>query len=1438
MSDNSAIKGNKYANTLTGTSRDDQIYGYEGDDTLTGGAGNDLLDGGTGADRMSGGTGNDTFIVDSIGDEVTENAGEGTDTVQASISYALTANVESLVLTGTIAINGTGNQLNNTLRGNSAANILDGGSGADTMIGGAGDDTYVVDNAADVVTENANEGTDTVQASINYTLGLNVENLTLTGIALNGTGNALNNTITGNGLDNILDGGAGNDTLDGRGGNDTLKGGAGSDSYLFGIGSGRDTILEAANGSDIDTVKLATGITTGQVSLKRSGNDLLVRLSGNDELRVSGQYAGTGIEQIKFADGTTWGANEIANATMDVFGTAGNDSLTGSAVADLIDGKAGDDILAGNTGSDVYLFAAGDGRDIINEAIDGSDVDTIRFTSGISAAQVSLARVGSDLLVRIAGGQEVRVAGQFAGRGIEKIEFTGGPVWGAAEINNAAWEINGTTAADFLQGHDGADLIQGIAGDDMLMGGLGSDTYVYAAGDGRDTIREESSAGDVDILRFASGIAPEQVSLARSGTDLLVRVAGSGEVRVAGQFQASGIEKIVFANGVAWGANEFNNAVWEIAGTSAADFLQGHDGADLIQGMAGDDLLMGGLGSDIYVFAAGDGRDTIREELNANDIDTLRLAAGISPEQVSLVRTGPDLLVRLASGGELRVIGQFQGSGIEKIEFSGGVVWGADEINHAGSEMTGSAGADYMVGFDSNDLLQGMAGDDLMMGGLGSDTYVFAAGDGQDTIMEEFSQGDVDTIRFASGVTPDQVSLMRIGADLMVKLSGGDELRVAGQYSGRGIEQIQFANGTTWGAKDIDGATWDVVGTPGNDYLIGHGGTDLMEGKSGDDHLMGDAGSDVYQFSAGDGHDTINEAFNGGDVDTLRFAVGISPDQVTLVREGPDLLVRIATGDELRVVAQFADRGIEKIEFAAGTVWGSTEIDNALWELPGTAGNDFLLGHEGADLLSGFGGDDQMMGGLGSDTYVYRAGDGHDVIREEYSASDTDTLRFDSSITPDQVTLVCRGPDLLVRLFNGDEITVAEQFHGRGIEKIEFGNGTVWGAAEINSAAWEIAGTPGSDFLIGHDGTDLIQGMAGDDMMMGGLGSDTYVFSAGDGHDTIHEEINQGDVDVIRFASGISPDQVSLLRVGSDLLLQLAGGDEVRVANHYNGSGIEQIQFANGTTWGAKEIDGAMWDVIGTSGNDSLLGHAGTDLLEGKTGDDLLMGGLGADTYLYSAGDGRDTIREEYGSDVDTIRFTASIEPGQVTLLRSDNDLVIRVSDSDEIRVSGQFYGRAIEKLVFENGTMWGAGEIGNAAWEVAGTSSADYLMGHDGVDFMRGMAGDDVLMGGLGGDTYVFAAGDGQDTIMEDADMGETDAISFAAGITPDQVTLVRSGVDLTVRLVTGDEMRIAGQYAGRGIEQIKFSGGPVWGPYEFTALGDITTVGVATAGAGDIVA
>lgn len=268
------------------------LFGAGGDDVLIGSIRNNLLDGGTGNDTMNGGGGNDTYVVDSVGDVVQEAVDGGIDTVISSVDHTLADNVENLtlfnVVTQSTAFNGTGNELNNTILGNAFNNtlrglagddnidggfgndtleggdgndtlnggagndILDGGAGNDRMLGGAGNDVYIVTDAGDIVDEGGGPagilgGVDLVRATVDFTLGRNVENLSLEGTATNGTGNELNNEIIGNNVANVLEGLAGNDVLLGLGGADVLRGGAGNDRMNGGRGN---DVMTGGEGAD------------------------------------------------------------------------------------------------------------------------------------------------------------------------------------------------------------------------------------------------------------------------------------------------------------------------------------------------------------------------------------------------------------------------------------------------------------------------------------------------------------------------------------------------------------------------------------------------------------------------------------------------------------------------------------------------------------------------------------------------------------------------------------------------------------------------------------------------------------------------------------------------------------------------------------------------------------------------------------------------------------------------------------------------------------------------------------------------------------------------------------------------------------------------------------------------------------------------------------
>ena len=247
-----------------------------------------------------------------------------------------------------------------TLDSGAGNDTLDGGAGADSLAGGTGHDLYRVDSTLDRVTELAAGGTDVVLASVAHTLAANVENLTLLGSVVAGTGNALDNLITGNGANNSLSGLTGNDTLQGGGGNDTLDGGTGSDSLVG--GTGNDVyIVDAATDAVVEVWNAGQDLVLSSVSL--------TIFYAAENLTLTGTLAidGTGNTQSNLIKGNA-AANRLSGAGGNdtLQGGFGNDSLSGGTGVDLLVGSFGTDTLNGGDGADHFRFAApGQGADRI-----------------------------------------------------------------------------------------------------------------------------------------------------------------------------------------------------------------------------------------------------------------------------------------------------------------------------------------------------------------------------------------------------------------------------------------------------------------------------------------------------------------------------------------------------------------------------------------------------------------------------------------------------------------------------------------------------------------------------------------------------------------------------------------------------------------------------------------------------------------------------------------------------------------------------------------------------------------------------------------------------------------------------------------------------------------------------------------------------------------
>ncbi|WP_162129917.1 calcium-binding protein, partial [Sinorhizobium fredii] len=456
------LNGGADDDQLDGGGNDDSLNGNDGSDRLFGENGDDTLDGGTLGDTMAGGDGNDMYIVDNADDVVTEQLDEGIDTVRTARSYSLGANVENLVLTGSSAVNATGNSLSNTLTGNAAANTLTGGAGNDTLngaaggdqlIGGTGNDVYVVESASDLIIEVAGEGSDTVQASISVTLAAELENLTLTGsTALDGSGNSLANILTGNVADNVLDGGAGDDTLDGAAGADTLVGGLGNDTYV--IDNAGDVVTEAAGGGT-DTVQASVSLAlaaevenltlTGIAALNGTGNSLANTLTGNagnnllnggasaDRLigglgndtyvvdnadDIVTEAAGGGTDSVQSSISLTLAANVenltfTGSATLNGTGNSLANTLTGNDGNNVLNGGTGADRLIGGLGNDTYVVD--NAGDVVTEAA-GGGTDTVQSSISLTlAAEVeNLTIAGTAALNGTGNGLENTLTGNSA----------------------------------------------------------------------------------------------------------------------------------------------------------------------------------------------------------------------------------------------------------------------------------------------------------------------------------------------------------------------------------------------------------------------------------------------------------------------------------------------------------------------------------------------------------------------------------------------------------------------------------------------------------------------------------------------------------------------------------------------------------------------------------------------------------------------------------------------------------------------------------------------------------------------------------------------------------------------------------------------------------------------------------------------------------------
>jgi Ca2+-binding RTX toxin-like protein len=1173
---------------------DDALIGNDANNSLRGWRGNDSLDGGLGADSMAGGPGDDVYTVDDAGDAIVESAGAGVDSVLSSIAYILPAVLENLTLTGTAAIDGSGNDLDNVLLGNGAANhltgglgndALDGGGGADTLDGGPGADVYTVDDAGDFVIETAGGGTDAVRSSVNYTLSAFLENLTLLGTAaIDGSGNDLDNVIVGNGAPNHLNGGLGNDALDGGGGADTLAGGLGDDAYAIDdsgdiliefAGEGTDTATSAASFVLSDNVENLT--LTGTAASDGTGNDLANRLLGNDQ------------------------PNRL-------YGLGGGDYLDGGAGDDVLDGGAGDDQLIGGFGNDAYVVDS-TGDSIVENASAGTDtVQTSLSAYTLPANLENLSFIG---------------AGNFSG------------------VGNAA--------ANALQGGAGDDSLDGGAGADILGGGGGGDTYfIDSAGDaasenpdaGVDTVRTTlaaytlainfeilvyagagnfvgvgndasnqitggkgadnlNGAGGADTM--AGGLGNDAYTVDDAG-DVVVENPGEGTDAVnssATYTLSENVENLALVGAAAIDGtgNALNNA---LTGNAAANRLYGLAGNDTLNGGGGADTMAGGAGNDAYtVDDAGD--IAVENPGEGTDAVNSAIAYALGDNLENLVLTGAATI---------------DGTG--------------NALNNA---LTGNAANNRLYGLDGADSLNGGAGADTMTGGLGNDAYtVDNAGD---VVVENPNEGTDrvnSTIAYTLGDNLENLTIAgaaaidgtgnalnnaltgNAAANQLYGLDGNDSLNggagidtMAGglgndiytvddpgdavtENPGEGADQVNSSvayalsanveNLTLTGSAAIGG-----TGNALNNVLTGNAAANPLYGMDGDDSLNGGAGADT--MAGGPGNDTYT-------VDNAGDAVVENPG------EGADQVNSS--------VAYALSANVENLTLTGSAAIGGT--GNALNNvLTGNAAANPLYGMDGDDTLNGGAGADTMAGGLGNDIYtVDNAGDA--VTENPGEGLDTVTSSVSYTLSANVENLALAG-----------------------------------------TAAIAGTGNALANAMTGNGGNNILDGGPGADSLNGGGGNDTYIVD--DPGDSVSEAAGAG-TDLVRtaLATYTLPDNVENLSytgtgnfggTGNGLANSLTGGAGADILD--GGAGNDSLTGGLGDdtyavdSAGDKISDTGGIDTVLTtlssytlpsaienlsfigSGNFTGVGNSLANNLTGGAGADSLTGGAGNDIFVFHAGE-------------------------------------------------------------------------------------------------------------------------------------------------------------------------------------------------------------------------
>ncbi|MGN5222264.1 calcium-binding protein [Aeromonas veronii] len=1078
---NDTLNGGNGNDKLYGDAGNDTLNGGAGNDLLEGGDGNDVLDGGTGNDVVRGGAGNDLVSGNYNGNHTLEG-GDGDDTVRVNrttdisemINYARNrshtlaggrgndrlegfAGAETYLFNrgdGQDVINdyGWGYSTSDKLRfgeGITAGDLLATRDGNDILIRLRQDGVLTGDS---IRIEQAYTNTDYWIETLVFSDGSTLSGQVLFELTSEVHGDEGDNTLTGANLADVQYGHGGNDTLNGGGGNDKLYGDAGDD------------IVNGGNGDD----KLFGGDGNDSVN-GGAGNDLLEGGDGNDVLD-----GGTGNDVVRGGAGNDLvSGNYNGNHTLE--GGDGDDTVRVNRTTDISEminyarnrshtlaGGRGNDRLEGFAGAEAYLFNRGDGQDVINDYGWGySTSDKLRFGEGITAGDLLATRDGNDILIRlrqdgVLTGDSIRIEQAYTNTDywIETLVFSDGSTLSGQVLFELTSEVHGdegdntltgANLADVQYGHGGNDTLNGgggndklygDAGDDIVNGGNGDDKLF--GGDGNDSVN--GGAGN-DLLEGGDG---NDVLDGGTGNDV-VR-GGAGNDLVSGNY--NGNHTLEGGDG--------DDTVRVNRTTDISEMINyARNRSHTLAGGRGNDRLEGFAGAETYLFNRGDGQDVINDYgWGYSTSDKLRFGEGITAGDLLATRDGNDILIRLRqdgvlTGDSIRIEQAYTNTDywIETLVFSDGSALTGQAVFELASEVHGDEGDNTLTGANLADVLHGHGGNDTLNGGNGNDKLYGDAGN--DTLNggagnDLLEGGDGNDV--LDGGTGNDVVRGGVGNDI-----------VSGNYNG---------NHTLEGGDGDD--TVRVNRTTDISEMINYARnrSHTLAGDRGNDRLEGFAGAETYLFNRGDGQDVINDyGWGYSTSDKLRFGEGITAGDLLATRDGNDILIRlrqdgVLTGDSIRIEQAYTntDYWIETLVFSDGsTLSGQVlfeltsevhgdEGDNTLTganladvqyghggndtlnggggndKLYGDAGDDTLNGGAGNDLLEGGDGNDVLDGGTGNDTYVFKRGNGVDLICENDSTSgNLDLLLFDGDITADKLWFSQNDNNLDIAIMGTDE---------------------------------------------------------------------------------------------------------------------------------------------------------------------------------------------------------------------------------------------------------------------------------------------------------------------------------------------------------------------------------------------------------------------------------